>query len=141
MNGVASILLLVVAAGLLILLGAGVGREGGRQPPPRDTALMAGMTGVAIGFLVIFLFASPMVLAPTAIAGILVAAWSRRGQWQLVGAFLVGGGLLVAVMNAMWLVSDLRDPAVHLPGWTPIPLALSVAFVVLGFSLVLADRS
>ena len=138
MNDTASVLLLLVAACLLVVLGVGIGRERGRQPSPRDAALMAGMSGVTIGFLTMFLSASPLVLGPVAIASVLVAAWWSRGQPGLVGAFLVGGGLLVALMNGMWLINDLGDPAVSYPGWTPIPLALGVAAMILGTSLVVA---
>ena len=141
MNDIASLLLLFVAAGLLIVLGVGLGRERGRQPSARDTALMAGMTGIAIGFLVIFLSASPLALGPIAIAAVLVVCWWRRSQVALIGAFLVGGGVMVAFMNAMWLLNDLGDPAVTIPGWTPIPLASAVAAVIVGASmLIVASR-
>ena len=137
MNDAASLLLLLVAAGLLIVLGVGLGRERGRQPSARDTALMAGMTGIAIGFLVMFLSGSPLAVGPIAIAGVLVAAWWRRAQTALVGAFLVGGGGLVALMSGMWLLNALGDPAVSYPGWTPVPLALGVAAVIFGTSIVI----
>ena len=137
MNDAASLLLLLVAAGLLVVLGVGLGRERGRQPSARDTALMAGMTGVAIGFLVMVLSASPLSLGPVGIAVVLVAAWWRRGQTTLVGSFLVGVGLLVAGMQALALLNDLGDPAVSIPGWTPVPLALGVAAVILGTSIVI----
>ena len=141
MNDAASLLLLLVAAGLLVVLGVNLGRARGRSPSARDTTLMAGMTGVAIGFLVVFLSASPLALGPVAIAGVLVAVWWRRGQVALIGAFLVGGGLLVALMNGMWLVNDLSDPAVSYPGWTPIPLAVGVAAAIMGATLLIAGRS
>lgn len=99
---------------------------------------MAGMTGITIGFLVTFLSASMLALGPVAIAGVLIAAWWRRGQTALVGAFLIGGGVLVAFMNGMWLVDDLTDAAVSYPGWTPIPLGLGVAAAILGASLLVA---
>ena len=140
MNDTATVLLLFVAAGLLVVLGTGLGRERGRQPSARDTAVMAGMTGIAIGFLVVFLSASPLAFGPIGIAVVLIAAWWRRGQPALIGAFLVGGGVLVAVMNGMWLVNDLGDPAVSYPGWTPITLAGAVAAMIVGATLVVAAR-
>jgi hypothetical protein len=137
-NDTASLLLLFVAAGLLIVLGTGLGRARGRSPSARDTSLMAGMTGLAIGFLVVFLSASALAFGPIGIAVVLVAAWWRRGQTGLIGAFLLGGGVLVAFMNGMWLLNDLSDPAVSYPGWMPGMLAGAIAAVILGASFVLA---
>lgn len=138
MNNTASLLLLFVAAGLLVVLGVGLGRERGRQPSARDTALMAGMTGITVGFLVMFLSASPLTLGPISIGVTLVGVWWRRNQIGPIGAFLVGGGLLVAVMQIYQLLNDLGDPAVTIPGWTPVPLALGIALAILGTSLVAA---
>ena len=132
MNDVAIVLLLFVAAGLLVVLGVGLGRERGRQPSGNDTAVMAAMTGTAVGFLGVFLSASPMAIGPVAIGGLLVASWWRRGQTALIGAFLIGSGALVTGMQALALVNDLADPAVSIPGWTPVPLALGVAAAILG---------
>ena len=140
MNDVAIVLLLFVAAGLLVVIGVGLGRERGRQPSSHDTALMAAMTGIALGFLGLFLSASPMAIGPVAIGGVLVATWWRRGQTALVGAFLIGSGALVAGMQALTLINDLADPAVSIPGWTPVPLALGVVVALLGTALVVAGR-
>jgi hypothetical protein len=137
MNGTATLLLLFVAAGLLVLLGVGIGRSRGRQPSRRDSALMAGMTGAACAFLTTFMGAGPLVF-PTGATCVLVAIWLIRGQWAQLGAFLIGAGLLVASMQTYQLVNDLLDPAVTVPGWTPAPLAIGVAAVILGTSLFLA---
>jgi hypothetical protein len=140
-NDTAIVLLLFVAAGLLLVLGNGLGRARGQPVSSQDTALMAGMTGVAVGFLSQFLWASPLALGPMAIAAILATIWWRRGQVALVGALLVGGGLIVAAMQGLALLNDLSDPAVTIPGWTPVPLAIGVALVIVGTSLGVAGKS
>ena len=142
MNNTAVLLLLFVAAGVLVLLGVGFARSRGRQPSARDTAVMAGMTGMASAFLLtIFLGAGPLMLLAAGAICLLIAAWIRSRQWTPLGALLIGGGLLLAAMHAFQLVNDLLDPAVTIPGWTPVPLALGVAALVLGTSVVLANRS
>jgi hypothetical protein len=42
-------------------------------------------------------------------------------------------------METITRANDLADPAVTVPGWTPVPLAIGVAAVILGTSLALAD--
>ncbi len=140
MNDAAIVLLLFVAAGLLIVLGTGLGRERGRQPSERDTAVMAAMTGITVGFLTVFLLASPLAVGPIAIGLVLVGAWWRRVQVVLIGAFLGGAGGTIATMSGMWLLNDLGDPAISHPGWTTLPLALGVALSILGATLVIAGR-
>jgi hypothetical protein len=137
-NGTASILLLFVAAGLLILAGAGVGRARGRALSRSDAALMAGMTGVTIGFLGMLLSASMLLLGPIAIAAVLLATWASRGRTELVGAFLAGAGLIVAGMQAWAFLNDVSDRAVSIPGWTPVPLATGAAVAILGATLLVA---
>lgn len=99
---------------------------------------MAAMTGIAVGFLVMFLSASPLTLGPIGIGLMLVASWWRRNQTGPIGAFLVGMGIMVALLNGMGLVNDYADPAVSIPGWTPVPLALGVALAIFGSALVVA---
>lgn len=141
----ASILLLAVAAGLLLLAGVSIGRLRGRQASGTTYTVMAAMTGTALGFLLRLLWVAPLIVFPLAVAGILIAAWLSRREWRLLGAFLVGAGGLWAAMEVLALANDLADPAVTIPGWTPIPLAIGVAAAILGVTGVLiggasADR-
>lgn len=137
MNGTASLLLLFVAAGLLVLAGTGIGRWRGGLPSERDTAIMAAMTGGAATFLLTVLLVTPLVVLPAAAIGVLVVVWLDRREWLQLGAFLVGGGTLVATMQAYRLLNDVLDPAV-ISGWSPEPLAIGVAAVVLGMWFVVA---
>ena len=136
MSGAASLLLLFVAAGLLLLAGVGIGRWRGRPPSTTESAVMASMTGIAISFLFTVMPVIPIVVFPFAIAGILVVKWTRERAWQQLGAFLVGGGGLVFGMQLLSRVNDLADPAVTVPGWTPIPMAVGAALSILGVTLV-----
>jgi hypothetical protein len=135
---VAPFILLFVAAGLLILAGTGIGRARGRALSASDAAGMAGMTGVAVAFLFTVMPVMPLAMLPAAIAGVLCVAWIVRGQLLQLGAFLIGGGGFVGLHQAFTLANDLADPAVSVPGWTPLPLAAGAAFVILGAALVAA---
>jgi hypothetical protein len=141
MPAIASVSLLYVAAGLLLLAGVSIGRGRGQQPSRTTEALMAAMTGVALGFLLRLLFAGPLLAFPVVIGGMLIASWINRRARHLVGAFLVGAGGLWAAMDLLALASDLSDPAVSYPGWTPIPLAAGVAAVILGVVAILVGGS
>ena len=136
-----SLILLFVAFGLLVLAGTGLGRAGGRTVSRADAALMAGLTGVALAFLLTVMPVLPLALFPMVIGTTLVATWVARGQTEQVGAFLIGGGGLVAVMQGLSLANDLADPAVSIPGWTPIPLAVAVAAAIIGITVVVARRT
>lgn len=135
-----TLILLFVAAGLLVLAGTGIGRVRGRPVSRNDAAVMAGMTGVAVAFLGTVMAVLPLLLFPVAIGGVLVATWTARRQWDQLGAFLVGGGGLVAAMQGVALANDLADPAVSITGWTPIPLAAAVAATIIGIAVLIADR-
>ena len=136
MNGIASILLLFVAAGLLLLAGIGIGRWRGRPPSAGETALMAAMTGVAVTFLVIVMPVIPIVIFPFVVAGVLVTHWIREGSWRPLGAFLAGGGSLLFAMQATARANDLADAAVSIPGWSPIPMAVGAALAVVAATLL-----
>ena len=138
MNGTASLLLLFVAAGLLVLAGPGIGRSRGGVARRRDSALMAAMAGVAATFLFIVMPVIPLVLFPFVITGILLATWVAERAWLLLGGFLVGGGTLLFTMEALRRANDLGDPAVTIPGWTPLPLAIGAAATVFGACLLVA---
>lgn len=59
---------------------------------------MAAMTGIAVTFL--FLVpVIPLVIFPFVIAGTLIARWIADCDWSRFGAFLIGGGSLLAVME------------------------------------------
>jgi Na+/phosphate symporter len=107
----------------------------------RDSALMAAMVGAAVTFLFVVMPVIPLVVFPLVIAGILVAAWIEDQSWLPLGAFLIGAGALLFAMEAMSRANDLADPAVMVPGWTPVPLAIGVAAVILGTSLSVANLS
>jgi hypothetical protein len=139
-NGVASLLLLFVAVGLLVLAGVSIGRTRGREPSERDAALMAAMVGAASAFLLMILLVTPLVVLPGLVIGVLVTDWVRGGRLLHLGAFCFGGGLLVATMQTLTVLNDLSDPAVSVPGWTPIPLAASVAITVVGVALLIAHH-
>ena len=141
MPAVAAIALLFVAAGLMVLAGIGLGRWRGRPPGPREASVMAAMTGVAITFVFVVMPVIPHVIFPFVIAGILVASWITARQWRPLGAFLVGGGALLFAMQAVSRANDLADPAVTIPGWTPVPMALGAALTILGAALTLAPDS
>jgi hypothetical protein len=141
MPTVASIALLFVAAGLLVLAGVGIGRTRGRAPSARDAGLMAAMTGAAVCFLFTVMPVVPLVILPMAVTGALIAAWISDRRWVSLGAFLVGAGLVLAIPSALQRLNDLADPAVTIPLWTPIPIALGVAATILGVTLLVAGRS
>ena len=138
-NGTASVLLLFVAAGLLVLAGVAIGRSRGRPVRRRDSVLMAAMVGIAVTFLFVFMPVVPLVIFPFVIAGILVATWIAERTWLQLGSFLVGGGSLLFTMEVLSRTNDLVDPAVTEPGWTPIPMALGAAFVIVGAALAGVD--
>ena len=102
---------------------------------------MAGLTGVAVAFLLTVMPVLPLALFPMVVGTTLVATWVARGQTEQVGAFLIGGGGLVAVIQGLSLANDLADPAVSIPGWTPIPLAVAVAAAITGITVVVARRT
>jgi hypothetical protein len=137
---IASLSLLFGAAGLLVIAGASIGRARGHEPSRASSALMAGMTGLGVGFVLYVLFVLPLILFPAAVAGIVVADWLRRRDWLLLGSFLLGAGGLWAVMQGWALVNDLTDEAVSYPGWTPIPVAMGAVATIVGAALLLAGR-
>jgi hypothetical protein len=138
MGDVASLSLLFVAAALLVLAGMSVGRARGQPPSAFSTALLAGMTGIALGFVMYVMWVPPLLLFPVVVAGILMADWLVRGAMVPLGAFLIGAGGLWAAIQSVALVNDLSDEAVSIPGWTPFPLALSFAATILGAALIVA---
>ncbi len=137
---VASIALLFTAAGLLLILGVSIGRRRGRETSTRDAALMAAMTGVAVGFLVLVLPVPPVLIFPIVIGGVLVATWLAERRWLELGAFLLGGGLLWCTTETLSLLNDLSDPAVYRPAWTPIPFGMAAAAVIVGAALMIASQ-
>ena len=137
----ATILLLFVAFGLLLLAGAGIGRGGEPRASRLDAILKAGMTGVAIAFLFFAMAISPLVVFPLIVASVLIANWLAARHWTLLGAFLVGAGGYLTVTEALRIANDLADPAVTMPGWSPVPLAFGAAAIILGAALMVADRA
>jgi hypothetical protein len=138
-NAIAVWTLLFVAAGLLVLAGTGIGRARGRRVTRGDAAGMAGMTGMAVAFLFTVMPVVPLVVLPAAIAGILLTRWITARQWLVIGAFLIGTGALVLIGQTYRRLNDLADPAVIIPGWSPLPLAVGAAITILGGTLVVAS--
>ncbi len=133
-------LLLVVAAGLMLVAASYVTRQRGAEAGTGVRIGMAAMTGLALSFLIRVLVVLPLVVFPMAMTGILVASWLSRGRLDELGAFLVAGGGLWALDEVYARLNDVSDPAVIYPGWTPIPLALAVALTVLGGALIAGVR-
>jgi hypothetical protein len=137
----ATILLLFVAFGLLVLAGVGIGRRRGGSVPRRDRGLMAGLTGVSVAFLFVVLAVAPLVVFPLTVAVVLLVSWLEARQWTLLGAFLIGAGGYLALTQTLRRANDLADPAVTIPGWSPVPLAFGAAALILGAALIIADRA
>jgi hypothetical protein len=140
-NATAVAALLFVAAGLLVLAGTGIGRARGRRVTSGDAAGMAGMTGVAVAFLFTVMPVVPLVVLPAVIGGVLGIRWIMARQWLVLGAFLIGSGVLVVIGQTYRRLNDLGDPAVIIPGWSPVPLAVGAAITILGAALVVASRN
>ena len=136
---VASIALLFVAGGLLLIALSCGTRVRGRQIHGLGVA-MAVMTGLALGFLSLFLFLFPFVVFPLGIAGILIARWLAAGRLTELGAFLVAAAGFWVLEEAAALINDLNDPAVTSPAWSPIPLALATGLMVFGATLIIGQR-
>jgi hypothetical protein len=141
MPPIAVVSLLFVGAGLLVLAGVSIGRTRGSRPSRATAMVMAAMTGVALGFLLRVLLVPPLLLFPLVVAGILVANWVSRREWPMLGSFLIGAGGLWTAMEGLARLNDLADPAVTFPGWTPIPLALAAASVILGVTFLMTERT
>lgn len=136
---VASVALLFVAGGLLLIAASVAMRAGGRRPAGLPVATAA-MTGLALGFLSLFLFLIPYVVFPLGISGILVLRWLADGRLTELGAFLVAGAGFWVLEEGAALLNDLSDPAVTYPMWSPIPLALAFGMMVLGTTLIIGQR-
>jgi hypothetical protein len=141
MPPIAVVSLLFVGAGLLVLAGVSIGRTRGSRPSRATALVMAAMTGVALGFLLRVLLVPPLLLFPLVVAGILVANWVSRREWPMLGSFLIGAGGLWTAMEGLARLNDLADPAITFPGWTPIPLALAAASVILGVTFLMTERT
>lgn len=140
MPTVAGIGLLFVAAALLLLAGMAIGRSRGRAPGRAIAGVMAAMTGLGTGFLGLVMPVVPLIAFPLSLAAILVVTWVLRREWHLLAWFLIGTGGFWALSQGLVLVNDVSDPAVTIPGWSPVPLALGVSAVILGITVILAGR-
>ena len=137
MPSVASLALLFVAAGLLVLAAVGFARGRGTAVSPTLGAALAGLTGVALGFLSYVMPVMPLLLFPIVLGVALTVEWVRRGAWPSFGAFLMGAGGLWAAGQFISRMNDLADQAVSIPDWSPVPLGLGVAAMILGGALLL----
>ncbi|MEO8252156.1 MAG: hypothetical protein ABI578_06745 [Chloroflexota bacterium] len=140
MNGFLAFLLLLIAASLLLISGVAIKRRSGREESAGELAVMALMSGVAMGYLSYFLLGSAMAAFPIALAGVLVASWLHRAETLQTSAFCIGFGGLWTFFFGWQRWNDLSDPAVSYPGWTVYPLALGVALLVLGVVLGVLPR-
>jgi hypothetical protein len=77
MNGMANLALLFVAVGLLLLVAVAARRRSDRVPSSGQTASMAFMTGLALGFLALVFFSHPYMLFPVGVGGVLLVSWIR----------------------------------------------------------------
>jgi hypothetical protein len=137
MDGTVALILLLVALALLLLGASALRRRSGRAPSSPQSIAMALMTGLALGFLALVFLGHPFMLFPLAIGAVLLAGWIRPMRLALIGALLLGFGLLWTAIFGWQRLNDLSDAAVSYPGWTPYPLAAGVAFTVLGVALLL----
>jgi hypothetical protein len=136
MDGGTAVILLLVALALLLLAASALRRRSGTAPSTSQAVAMALMTGLALGFLALVFLGHPFMLFPLAISAVLVAGWIRQVQPALIGALLLGFGLLWTAMFGWQRLNDLSDAAVSYPGWTPYPLAAGFALIVLGVVLL-----
>jgi hypothetical protein len=136
MQGLTAVVLLLVALALLLLGASALRRRSGMTPSASQSVAMALMTGAALGFLALVFLGHPFMLFPLAIGVALLAGWARPARLALIGALLLGFGLLWAAMFGWQRLNDLADPAVSYPGWTPFPLAAGLALTVLGIVLL-----
>jgi Ca2+/Na+ antiporter len=137
---VATIALLFVASALLLLAGTAIGRSRGRAPGRAIAGVMAAMTGLGTGFLALVMPVVPLIAFPVSVAAILVVAWVLRRDWHLIGWFLIGVGGFWALSQALVVANDLSDPAVTIPGWSPVPFALGISATILGLTVIFAER-
>lgn len=137
MNGYLAFLLLLVAAGLLVL--AAGWSATGHAEWRRNAEAKVLLFGLAIGYLTYFLIGTVLVFFPLAIAAVAMTARTRSALPD-AGTFLVAcaGSWVVFLGLRHW--NDLADPAVTQPGWTPYPLALAAALTVLGLVLRFGAR-
>lgn len=139
MNGTTAVILLLVALALLLLGASALRRHSGRTPSGPQSIAMALMTGLALGFLALVFLGHPFMLFPLAIGAVLLASWVRPMRLALIGALLIGFGLLWTAMFGWQRLNDLSDAAVSYPAWTPYPLAAGVALIVIGVVLLLSS--
>ena len=99
-------------------------------------AATAAMFGLAVGFLFRVVWISPLGLFPVALAVLVAVDWGRRGRVTELGAFLMGIGAMWTWGEISSVINDLSDDAVTYPGWTPIPLAVSLIALIFGAALV-----
>ena len=66
----------------------------------------------------------------------LIADWVRHQRGRELGGFLTGAGAIWVWGEVAAVMNDLSDAAVTSPGWTPIPLAVSLAAMILGATLL-----
>ena len=135
-----SLILLVVSAGLVLVAMSYWAGAHGREPDPWLRLAMAGMSGLALGFLAHFLFIVPYVMFPLGFTAILVAHWLSSRRLGELGTFLLAAAAYWMVAELSARLNDLSDPAVSYPGWTPVPVAVAAALVVFGASLIVGER-
>ena len=136
MSGFVACVLIFVAAGLLAVSAAMASRAAGREPSGWTSAGMAGMLGLALGFTLRVVWITPLGFFPIGLAAMLIADWVRHHRGREFGAFLMGAGVFWVWGEISSRMNDLSDAAVTNPGWTPIPLAVSLTALILGATLL-----
>ena len=136
MSGFVACVLIFVAAGLLAVSAAMASRAAGREPSGWTSAGMAAMLGLALGFILRVVWITPLGFFPIGLAAMLIADWVRHQRGGEFGSFLVGAGAIWVWAEISAVMNDLSDAAVTTPGWTPIPLAVSLTALILGATLL-----
>ena len=77
-------------------------------------------------------------LFPLVVLGVLYARTRRMGD---AGVLLGSFALVWAAFETWTWLNDVLDPAVSIPGWTPVPLATAVASLVIAAAVVIASPS
>ncbi len=76
-----------------------------------------------------------LILAPAVLLGV---GYVRTGRLGHLGVLLGAFAAAWAAFEAWTWLNAATDPAVSIPGWTPIPLATAVALLVVASAIVVA---
>lgn len=77
-------------------------------------------------------------LAALVPVGVLGAFYVQAGRIADLGVLLGAFGLAWSAFEVWTWTSTASDAAVTIPGWTPVPLATSVALLIIGVAIAIA---